>query len=213
LRRSEILQARSAKKIARATIESMRRPATLVKAVVFDFGYTLISEDRVWGAIAAQHGWPMSVFFATLGTVIERRGHHRDVFELLGAAKPYEPVAFEPRDFYKDALPSVRALKGRSCVVGIAGNMRAEIERFLSRHVDVDFIASSERWGVEKPDPDFFARIVAAAKAPPEDIATSATGSTMTSCLPRRRECSPCISSAAPGPRSSRAGRRRGRRR
>jgi FMN phosphatase YigB (HAD superfamily) len=148
----------------------MRRPATLVKAVVFDFGYTLINEDRVWGAIAAQHGWPMSVFFATLGTVIERRGHHRDVFELLGAAKPYEPVAFEPRDFYKDALPSVRALKGRGCVVGIAGNMRAEIERFLSRHVDVDFIASSERWGVEKPDPDFFARIVAAAKAPPEDI-------------------------------------------
>lgn len=75
-------------------------------AVVFDFGYTLVNEDRVWGAIAAQYGWPASILFATLGAVIERRGCHRDVFELLGAAEPYEPVPFEPRDFYEDALPS-----------------------------------------------------------------------------------------------------------
>ena len=37
-----------------------------MKAVVFDFGYTLVNEDRVWGAIAAQDGWSASVFFATL---------------------------------------------------------------------------------------------------------------------------------------------------
>jgi FMN phosphatase YigB (HAD superfamily) len=141
-----------------------------VKAVVFDFGYTLVNEDRIWGAIAAQYGWPASTFFAALGAVIERRGRHRDVFELLGATGPYEPVSFEPRDFYADALPSIRAIRRKGCVVGIAGNMRAEIERFLSRHVDVDFIASSERWGVEKPDPEFFARIAVAAEASPEDV-------------------------------------------
>ena len=45
-----------------------------VKAVVFDFGYTLVNEDRVWTEIAGQYGWPASVFFAALGAVIERRG-------------------------------------------------------------------------------------------------------------------------------------------
>ena len=47
-----------------------------MRAVVFDFGYTLVNEDRVWSEIAAQYGWPESVFFATLGAVIERREHH-----------------------------------------------------------------------------------------------------------------------------------------
>lgn len=141
-----------------------------MKAVVFDFGYTLVNEDRVWGAIAGQYGWSPSVFFATLGAVIERRGRHRDVFELLGAAQPYEPVQFEPADFFDDALPAIRAAKRKGWVVGIAGNMRTEIERFLSRHVDVDFIASSERWKVEKPDREFFAKIAVAAEASPEDV-------------------------------------------
>ena len=60
-----------------------------MKAVVFDFGYTLANEDRIWRAIAAQYAWPESVFFATLGAVIERRGHHRDVlaFHIAGLLK------------------------------------------------------------------------------------------------------------------------------
>jgi hypothetical protein len=115
------------------------------KAVVFDFGYTLVNEDRVWATIAAQYGWPASVFFATLGAVIERRGRHRDVFELLGATEPHQPVPFEPRDFYEDALPSIAALKRKGWVVGIAGNMGTEIERFLSRHVGACGCCSGRR--------------------------------------------------------------------
>jgi FMN phosphatase YigB (HAD superfamily) len=137
---------------------------------VFDFGYTLVNEDRVWTEIAGQYGWPESVFFATLGAVIERRGRHREVFDVLGAPRPPEPVPFERRDFYDDALPALRSIKERGCVVGIAGNFSSEIEDFLREHADVDFVASSARWGVEKPDPGFFARIAEAAGHPGDEI-------------------------------------------
>jgi FMN phosphatase YigB (HAD superfamily) len=141
-----------------------------VKAVVFDFGYTLVNEDRVWKAVAAQYGWPESILFATLGAVIERRGRHRDVFKLLGAPEPPRPVPFEPRDFYDDAIPCLQATKRKADLIGIAGNFSVEIERFLAEQADVDFVASSERWGVEKPDPEFFARIAAEANRAPQEV-------------------------------------------
>ena len=139
-------------------------------AVVFDFGYTLVDEDRVWKETATRLGYPDSVFFAMLGAVIERKGRHRDVFRLLGADRWPDPVPFAPQDFYEDAIPCLRALKNRGHVVGVAGNFSVEIESFLEGHVDVDFVASSERWGVEKPSPEFFNRITAAAGCAPAEI-------------------------------------------
>jgi HAD superfamily hydrolase (TIGR01549 family) len=139
-------------------------------AVVFDFGYTLVDEDRVWKETAAQFGRPDSVLFAVLGAVIERRGHHRDVFRILDSDRRLEPVPFAPEDFFEDAIPTLRALKDSGHVVGIAGNFSVEIETFLAQQVDVHFIASSERWGVEKPSPEFFARIVSEAGCAPDEI-------------------------------------------
>jgi HAD superfamily hydrolase (TIGR01549 family) len=141
-----------------------------VKAVVFDFGYTLVDEDRVWRSAAAELGWPESVFFATLGAVIERRLRHRDVFKLLGAERQPQLVPFEPRDFYDDALPALRRAKSRGRPVGIAGNFSREIESFLATNAEVDFVASSERWGVEKPSPEFFVRIAEQTASAPEGI-------------------------------------------
>lgn len=141
-----------------------------MKAVVFDFGYTLVDEDRVWKAAANELGWPESVFFAVLGSVIERRRRHRDVLEILGGDSGLRLVPFEPRDFYEDALPTLRAAKDAGHVVGIAGNFSSEIEAFLVDHADVDFIASSERWGVEKPGAEFFSRIVTDAGCEPGAI-------------------------------------------
>ena len=141
-----------------------------MKAVVFDFGYTLVDEDRVWKAAANELGWPESVFFAALGAVIERRRRHRDVLEILGGDGRQALGPFGPQDFYLDALPTLRAAKESGLVVGIAGNFSREIEAFLSDHADVDFIASSERWGVEKPDTEFFLRIVTDAGCEAADI-------------------------------------------
>ena len=54
-------------------------------------------------------------------------------------------------------------------VVGDADEARdAAQEGFLRAHVD--FVGSSERWGVEKPDAAFFARVVDEAEAPAGEI-------------------------------------------
>jgi HAD superfamily hydrolase (TIGR01549 family) len=141
-----------------------------VKAVVFDFGYTLVDEDRVWKAAANDLGWPASVFFAALGSVIEQRRRHRDVLEILGGDGRQQLAPFEPSDFYVDALPTLSTAKKSGLIVGIAGNFSREIEAFLADHTDVDFIASSERWGVEKPNSEFFSRIVGDAGCEAADI-------------------------------------------
>lgn len=141
-----------------------------MKAVVFDFGYTLVDEDRVWKAAAKDLGWPASVFFAALGSVIEQRRRHRDVLEILGSDGRQQLAPFEPRDFYVDALPTLSTAKKSGRIVGIAGNFSREIEAFLADHADVDFIASSERWGVEKPNVEFFSRIVSDAGCEAKDI-------------------------------------------
>ena len=137
--------------------------------VVFDLGYTLLDEDRVWKETARRLGCPAAVFFAVLGAVIERRGHHRDVFQVLGHVPP-DPVPFAVDDFYPDAVPCLRAMKNQGRVVGIAGNFSVEIEAFVTEHAEVDFIASSERWGVEKPSAEFFARIASEAGCAPDEI-------------------------------------------
>jgi len=141
-----------------------------LKAVVFDFGYTLVDEDRVWKAAANELGLPDSVFFAALGSVIEQRRRHRDALQILGGDGRQRLAPFEPGDFYEDALPTLAAAKKSGLIVGIAGNFSREIEAFLSDHADVDFIASSERWGVEKPNLDFFSRIVGDAGCEAADI-------------------------------------------
>jgi FMN phosphatase YigB (HAD superfamily) len=75
---------------------------------------------------------------------------------------------FAERDLHADALPCLRSLRARGLRLGAAGNMYAHHEDFLRPHVD--FVGSSERWGVEKPDAGFFAHVVAAADAPAEEI-------------------------------------------
>jgi FMN phosphatase YigB (HAD superfamily) len=76
---------------------------------------------------------------------------------------------FAQRDLHPDALPCLTALRERGLRLGAAGNMYARHEDFLRAHVD--FVGSSERWGVEKPEAAFFARVVEEACAPPDEIA------------------------------------------
>jgi FMN phosphatase YigB (HAD superfamily) len=75
---------------------------------------------------------------------------------------------FADRDLHADALPCLAALRARRLRLGAAGNMHARHEEFLRPHVD--FVGSSERWGVEKPDASFFECVVKAAGAPAEEI-------------------------------------------
>ena len=78
------------------------------------------------------------------------------------------PPAFEDRDLHADALPCLEALRARGLRLGAAGNMRSVHEEFLRNHVE--FVGSSERWGVEKPATGFFERVVEEAGAPAGDV-------------------------------------------
>lgn len=76
--------------------------------------------------------------------------------------------AFAQRDLHADAVPCLVALRERGLRLGAAGNMYAHHEDFLRPHVD--FVGSSGRWGVEKPDAGFFDRVAEEAGAPPAEI-------------------------------------------
>jgi len=80
---------------------------------------------------------------------------------------PARPFATE--DMHPDALPCIAELRRRGLVVGAVGNMHAVHEAFLREHVDV--VASSERWGVRKPSPEFFARVGELVDREPREIA------------------------------------------
>lgn len=56
-------------------------------------------------------------------------------------------------------------------IVGVAGNQPATVEQMLAAEgLEADFVASSAAWGVAKPDPAFFDRLIAEAQVPAECI-------------------------------------------
>jgi HAD superfamily hydrolase (TIGR01509 family) len=142
-----------------------------VVAVVFDVGETLIDETEALGGWADWLDVPRLTLFATLGAVIARDGHHSDALRMV---RPGIDVDAETRardaaghgfrmtadDLYPDAMPCLRARAAAGIVIGIAGNQPASTETLLrAMDVPLALVASSQTWGVEKPDPAFFARI------------------------------------------------------
>ena len=141
--------------------------AEKVTAVVFDVGETLVDETRAWERVADRYGVPRFTLMALVGAVIERGESHRQAFELLGIDGPFG--GFSSDQLYPDAVPCLRALRERGLLVGAVGNMQALNEDVVRPYVD--FVGSSERWGVEKPSPEFFDRVVAEADRPANEIA------------------------------------------
>ena len=145
---------------------------TAVRLVVFDVGETLVDETRMWGEWAELLGLTRLTFFAALGAVIAARQHHRQVFELvrpgLDLRREREArqsrgvrISIERRDLYPDAVPALMRLRAAGLMIGIAGNQPAEAEAEIQAlGLPIDFIASSARWGVAKPDQAFFNRIL-----------------------------------------------------
>jgi HAD superfamily hydrolase (TIGR01549 family) len=154
-----------------------------VKVVFFDVGETLVDETRQWGGWADWLGVPRLTFFAALGAVIERGEHHRRVFDLVrpGLDLAREQAAraaagqldlFDQSDFYPDALVCLATLKRQGYRTGLAGNQPTAAEAALrAMDLPIDYVASSAGWGVEKPSPEFFARVVALAGVEPAQIA------------------------------------------
>jgi HAD superfamily hydrolase (TIGR01509 family) len=138
-----------------------------VTAVVFDVGETLVDETGMWERAADAAGIPRFTLMGTLGGLAARGEHHDHVWELLGIAQPES--TWLPEELYPDALPCLDALRSAGLRVAAVGNTPQEAEDALRPHVDV--LGSSGRWGVAKPAPEFFARVLATTGLPADEVA------------------------------------------
>jgi HAD superfamily hydrolase (TIGR01549 family) len=146
----------------------------MIKAVVFDVGETLVDETREYGTWADWLGVPRHTFAAVFGSVIESGKDYRETFQVFrpgfnltvereARVAAGQPEWFGEDDLYPDVRSTLSALRAAGVWVGIAGNQTIRAGGLL-RTLDLptDLIATSDDWGVEKPDPLFFEKIIQA---------------------------------------------------
>ena len=146
--------------------------AVVIRAVIFDVGECLINETREYGTWADWLGVPRHVFSAVFGAVIANGRDYRETFQVFQPgfdldqarqqrAAQGKPEWFGEDDLYPDARPALLKLREEGLWVGIAGNQTARAGRLLKGlDLPADMIATSEDWGVSKPDPAFFWQMI-----------------------------------------------------
>jgi len=155
---------------------------TKIVAVVFDVGETIVDETREYGTWADWLGVPRHTFSAVFGAVLARGGDYRETFQYFRPgfdlkeerekrAAAGKPESFGEENLYADARQCLADLQKAGLMVALAGNQTARAESILrSLNLPVDLIGTSDSWGVEKPSPAFFERIVKELKCPAESI-------------------------------------------
>ncbi|MEU4109428.1 HAD family hydrolase [Streptomyces sp. NPDC027717] len=152
----------------------------MMETVVFDVGETLVRDDRYWASWADWLGVPRHTLSALVGAVVAQGRDNADALRLLrpGIDLAAEYAAREAAglgerldetDLYDDVRPALTALRQAGVRVVIAGNQTARVGELL-RGLDLpaDVIATSGEWGVAKPRPEFFHRVLEVAQAPAE---------------------------------------------
>ncbi len=148
-----------------------------VRAVYFDIGETVLDRTREWAAVADVLGVPRHTFSAVFGGMVARGGGIRETLALftgrdwadLRRTAAVPPVAED--DLYDDVRPCLVALAAAGLRVGVVGNQPADVAAEL-RALDLPAatVATSAQWGVAKPDPAFFARVVDDAGVPAGEV-------------------------------------------
>ncbi|MEV0523721.1 HAD family hydrolase [Streptomyces sp. NPDC050439] len=153
----------------------------MIETVVFDVGETLTKDDRYWASWADWLGVPRHTVSALVGGVVTRGRDHTEALRLLSpdidvaAAHQAREAAgrgehLAETDLYPDVRPALGGLRDQGLRVVVAGNRTERVAELL-RGLDlpVDLVATSGEWGVAKPDPAFFAKVIEAAQAAPEN--------------------------------------------
>jgi FMN phosphatase YigB (HAD superfamily) len=155
---------------------------TRLSAVFFDAGETLVDETREYGTWADWLGVPRHTFSAVFGAVIARGDDYRETFQHFRSgfdlwvererrAEAGQPETFGESDLYPDVRSCLAAIRGQGILVGVAGNQMLRAGVILqSLDLPADILGTSQEWGVEKPDPTFFERIVAEANVPAGEV-------------------------------------------
>jgi len=152
-----------------------------IRAVFLDIGETLFDETRIWSLFADWLDIPRLTLFGVVGALINEGRDHRSCLRVIRPDLEWNSTVrrfraevddcFLGGDLYADAVPCLHNLVDRKYFVGVAGNQPSKRERELRlMNLPLDMIATSEGWGVEKPDVGFFAQMVAEAGFRPEEI-------------------------------------------
>jgi len=158
----------------------------MVRAVVFDVGETLIDETRIFTRWAARLGLPAGTFLGLIGACAATDRPLSDAFAIARPGIDLEAEIarwahddpeglrenFDADDLYPDVRPALAALRDAGLAVVVAGNQPPQARAALeAMDLPVDAIRTSDEWGVEKPDPVFFARVADLAGVPAPDVA------------------------------------------
>lgn len=146
---------------------------------MFDVGETITRDDRYWASWADWLDIPRHTLSALVGAVVAQG---RDNADALRLARPGIDVAAEyhareavgrgehldESDLYDDVRPALSSLRDLDTRVIIAGNQTSRVGELL-RGLDLpaDLVVTSGEWGVAKPQPEFFQRVLEVAQAAP----------------------------------------------
>lgn len=162
-----------------------RYPDVVIKAVVFDIGETIIDESRIWCRWAGRLNVPPFTLLALVGGMIAQDRPFYDAFQLVRPGIDIDAEAaawaadepdglrenFDADDLYPDARACLKALRDKGLTVVVAGNQPPQAGAALRRmDLGVDGVYTSAEWGVEKPAPEFFGRVVRVCGVPPQEI-------------------------------------------
>ncbi|MGW0532350.1 HAD family hydrolase [Streptomyces sp. NPDC003032] len=153
----------------------------MIETIVFDVGETLTKDDRYWASWADWLKVPRHTLSALVGAVVAQGGDGLEALRLISpdmdiasahhareAAGRGEHLA--ESDLYPDVRPALGGLRKLGVRVIIAGNATSRAAELL-RDLDLpaDLVVTSGDWGVAKPDPAFFTRVLEVAQAGPHE--------------------------------------------
>jgi HAD superfamily hydrolase (TIGR01662 family) len=154
----------------------------VIRAVVFDVGECLVNETREYGTWADWLGVPRHTFSAVFGAVIARGQDYRETFQVFRPgfdldverrrrADAGKPEWFGEDDLYPDVRPVLKELRDDGYWLGLAGNQTVTAGKILRElNLPVDMVATSDDWGVSKPDPAFFRSLIGSVPNEPGEI-------------------------------------------
>jgi HAD superfamily hydrolase (TIGR01549 family) len=161
-------------------------PVERIAVVAFDVGETLIDETGIWSRWADRLGVTRLTMLGVLGAMAALDRPHRDAFEIVSPGldvdgemarwRDDDPagkrVNFDADDLYPDVRPCFAGLHRAGMRVIIAGNQPPQARAALeAMDLGADEILISDELGLEKPSPEFFGAVAAAAAVAPAAIA------------------------------------------
>ena len=145
-----------------------------MRTIIFDLGETLVDETRQWQIVADAAGIPSFTLSGVIGAMISQGRSFHEAFAEIGVPRVsavdhgYEVTTDV---FYPDAIPTLRRLRELGYPIGSVANQPHGIaEDLAAMDLSLDILATSATYGVAKPDPAFFERIIADCQQPADQI-------------------------------------------